>query len=86
MTTASAFAWSTSGPLDVALHLRKIWRGTYFPDRVHDFLVDRCSIHFERPSSSANWRDAMGSRAVTRVAIADRPIQVVDYYAPPSVD
>ena len=74
------------GPLDVALHLRKIWRGTYFPDRVHDFLVDRCSIHFERPIPLQIGGDAMGSRKVTRVAIADRPIQVVDYYAPPSVD
>ena len=74
------------GPIDVALHLRKIWRGTYFSDRVHDFLIERCSIHCERPIPMQIGGDAVGSREETRVAIAPRPIQVVDYYAPPSVE
>ena len=73
------------GPVDVALHLRKIWRGTYFSDRVHDFLVDRCAIECERPIPLQVGGDAVGPRARATVAIADRPIQVVDHYAPPTV-
>jgi diacylglycerol kinase family enzyme len=69
--------------IDVALHIRKIWKGTYRSSRVHDFLVDRISIHFESPLPLQIGGDAVGPRTVVHAAMA-RPIRVVDYYSPPS--
>ncbi len=71
---------------DVAVHIRKIWSGSYRSDRVHDFLVDRCSIHYEEPMPLQIGGDPVGSRTAVHVALSPRPIQVVDYYAPPPVD
>ncbi len=73
------------GPVDLALHFRQIWRGTYFSDRVHDFLVDRCRIRYERPMPLQLGGDPVGERLDTEVAIASPPIEVVDHFAPPNV-
>ena len=69
----------------VALHIRKIWAGTYRSDTVHDFLCESVSIHFEEPMPLQVGGDLFGSRKVVNVALAKRPIDVVDYYAPPPV-
>jgi diacylglycerol kinase family enzyme len=73
------------GPLDVVLHLRKLWNGTYRSSRMHDFLVERIRIRFDRPMPLQIGGDAVGYRSEAEVAIAGRPIQVVDHYAPPRV-
>jgi len=71
--------------LDVALHLHELWQGTYFSDRIHDFLADRISIHFEEPLALQIGGDVVGGRRVVHAALADRPIDVVDYFSPPPV-
>jgi diacylglycerol kinase family enzyme len=71
---------------DVALHIRKIWKGTYHDDRVHDFLVDRISIHYEEPMPLQIGGDPVGAYRTVRAALSERPIRVVDYYSPPPVD
>ena len=71
--------------LDVALGIRKLWRGTFRKDTLHDLLVDRISIHFGRPMPLQVGGDVVGSRTVVHARLADEPLEVVDYYAPPPV-
>jgi diacylglycerol kinase family enzyme len=71
--------------IDVVFGIRRIWKGTYRGDRVHDFLMDRVRIEFERPMPMQVGGDPAGTRTEVRAALAERPIEVVDYYAPPPV-
>jgi diacylglycerol kinase family enzyme len=69
--------------LDVAIHIRDIWKGTYRSDTVHDFLCERISIHYDEPMPMQIGGDSVGSRATVHARLAPEPIEVVDYYAPP---
>ena len=69
----------------VALHIRRIWDGTYRSDTIHDFLCERISVHFEEPMPLQIGGDLCGARRVVHVALSARPIDVVDHYAPPAV-
>ncbi len=69
--------------VDVAVHIRKIWKGTYRSDTVHDFLCERVSIHYDEPMPMQIGGDSVGSRATVHARLAPDPIEVVDYYAPP---
>ncbi|HJL16459.1 MAG TPA: diacylglycerol kinase family protein [Sandaracinaceae bacterium LLY-WYZ-13_1] len=71
--------------LQVALHIRAIWNGTYRSDTLHDFLCERVAIHLDDPMPFQIGGDPVGLRETVRAAIADEPIEVVDYYAPPPV-
>jgi diacylglycerol kinase family enzyme len=71
--------------VDVAFHIRAIWNGTFRSDKVHDFLVDDVSIHYDDPMPLQIGGDPVGSRSVTRATLAPRPIDVVDHYSPPEV-
>lgn len=71
---------------DVAWNIRDIWKGSYRSDRVHDFLVDRCEIHYDDPMPLQIGGDPVGARTLIPMALAHEPVQVVDYYAPPPVD
>jgi diacylglycerol kinase family enzyme len=69
----------------VARHIRRIWDGTYRSPTVHDFLCERVSIHYEEEMPLQVGGDLAGTRQVVHAALAPRPIEVVDYYAPPPV-
>jgi len=71
---------------DVALHLRAIWKGTYRSDKVHDFLVEQVSVHYDDPMPLQVGGDAVGARTVTHARLAQSPIEVVDYYSPPNIE
>lgn len=71
---------------DVAFNIRKFWNGTYRSDRVHDFLVDRVSVHYPEPTPMQIGGDAVGERSTVTVGLYPTPIRVVDFYAPPPVD
>lgn len=71
--------------LDVAFNIRDIWNGTYRSDKVHDFLVERVSIHYDEPMPLQVGGDPAGARRVTHARLA-KPIRVVDYYSPPTVN
>lgn len=73
------------GSVDVVLHIRGIWKGTYRSDKVHDFLVENVSIHYEEPMALQIGGDAAGTRTVAHARLG-RPIRMVDYYSPPSVE
>jgi diacylglycerol kinase family enzyme len=72
------------GSVEVAMHLRSIWRGSYRSKKVHDFLCERIAIHYDEPMPLQIGGDVVGRRAVVRASLAP-PIEVVDYYAPPPV-
>lgn len=71
--------------LEVARHIRKIWKGTYRSDTVHDFLCEHVSIHYEEPMPMQIGGDSVGSRTTVFARLAPEPIEVVDYYAPPRI-
>jgi diacylglycerol kinase family enzyme len=70
--------------VQVAAHIRSIWRGTYRADSVHDFLCERISIHYEDPMPLQIGGDVVGRRTVVSARLAE-PVEVVDYYAPPPI-
>ncbi len=71
--------------LQVAMHIRAIWKGTYRSDTVHDFLCERISIHYDEPMPMQIGGDSAGTRTTVHARLAAEPIEVVDYYAPPPV-
>ncbi len=73
------------GSAEVVLNIRAIWKGTYRSDKVHDFLVEDVSIHYDEPMALQVGGDAVGERTVTHAKLA-RPVRVVDYYSPPGID
>jgi diacylglycerol kinase family enzyme len=73
------------GSVTVVANLRAIWSGAYRSDRLHDFLVERMVIECDDPTPLQIGGDVTGMRDRVNVALSERPIQVVDYYAPPPV-
>jgi len=73
------------GSVAAVAHVRQIWQGTYRTDKLHDFLVERMVIQCEKPTPLQIGGDVVGTRDHVEVALSQRPIQVVDYYAPPPV-
>lgn len=67
----------------VAVHIRKIWDGSYRSDTLHDFLCEHVSVHFEEPMPMQIGGDPVGTRTAVHARLAPEPIEVVDYYAPP---
>ncbi|MCA9601382.1 MAG: hypothetical protein KC417_05130, partial [Myxococcales bacterium] len=74
------------GSVDVAIHIRALWRGTYRGSRIHDFLVERASIHYEDPVPFQIGGDAAGERSTLNVSLYPKAVRVADFYAPPSLD
>jgi diacylglycerol kinase family enzyme len=72
-------------PMDVAVHIRALWKGTYRSDKIHDFLVDAVRIEYQSPMPLQIGGDPVGSRHVVRAGLSKRPIRVVDFYGPPPV-
>jgi diacylglycerol kinase family enzyme len=70
--------------LQVAAHIRSIWRGTYRADSVHDFLCEHVSIHYDDPMPLQIGGDVVGRRTVVDARLAE-PVEVVDYYSPPPI-
>ena len=73
------------GSVAAVAHIRKIWQGSYRSDRLHDFLVERIQIQCEKPTPFQIGGDVVGMRERIFAQLSQRPIEVVDYYAPPPV-
>jgi diacylglycerol kinase family enzyme len=73
------------GSIAALANLRGIWQGTYRTDRMHDFLVERMSVHCEKATPVQIGGDVLGMRQVIHAELTQKPIRVVDYYAPPPV-
>jgi diacylglycerol kinase family enzyme len=73
------------GSIAALANLKKIWQGAYRSDRLHDFLVERMRVECDSPTPLQIGGDVVGVRKQIVVQLSQRPIQVVDYYAPPPV-
>jgi diacylglycerol kinase family enzyme len=73
------------GSFAATTNVRAIWRGTYRSDRLHDFLVQRIRIECARETPLQIGGDVVGMRTEIDAQLSQRPIRVVDYYAPPPV-
>jgi diacylglycerol kinase family enzyme len=73
------------GSIAAVVNVRKIWQGAYRSDRLHDFLVEKMVVHCDEPTPVQIGGDVIGDRREIHVALSQRPIHVVDYYAPPPV-
>ncbi len=73
-------------PPAVLRGIRAIWKGTFQHSRLRDFLVDEISVRCEEPTPLQVGGDVLGRRTAIRAGLSERPIRVVDYYAPPPID
>ena len=78
-TTISPFAFVT--------HFKDVWKGRYEDaNAVFDYLVEDVQITVDPPTPFQIGGDLQGDRSVLRVGLCSDPIELVDLYAPPSVD
>lgn len=65
-------------------NLPAIWRGDYHnPKVIEDFLVEDVTIEVDPPTPFQIGGDPHGIRKSVRIRLADEPIELVDFYAPP---
>lgn len=76
---------SSMGPVDFARNVKGIWRGDYEnPSNMFDFLVQDVNIEMDPSTPFQVGGDLMDERRQARVRLSERPIRLVDFYAPPS--
>jgi diacylglycerol kinase family enzyme len=66
--------------MDALRHSRQLWTGLPLPG-MHDFFVKRARVTFSRPLPFQVSGDAHGVRKAVEFAVADRPVQVVNWRA-----
>ena len=71
--------------MDVALHIRSIWNGTFRTPRLVDFLVDAVRIESDEILPVQIGGDAAGTSRCIHARLYPEPIAVVDFYAPPPI-
>ena len=69
--------------MEVVRNWAGFWKGTYRSPNILDVLVDRVSIHYDTPMPLQIGGDLAGMHKRVEMALASRPIDVVDFYAPP---
>jgi diacylglycerol kinase family enzyme len=78
---------TTISPLAFVTHFSEVWKGRYEdPNAVFDYLVEDVRIHIDPPTAFQIGGDLQGERGELRVGLCPDPIELVDLYAPPSMD
>lgn len=78
---------SNISPAVFVANFPAIWRGDYEdPEDTFDFLVEHARIEVDPSVPFQIGGDPHGSRRSVEVALSPTPIQLVDFYAPPSAD
>ena len=72
-------------PAQIAANLRSVWRGTFRHPRLMDYHVDDILLDFDRPTATEIGGDPAAMVQTMRARLYPKPINVVDYYAPPAV-
>jgi diacylglycerol kinase family enzyme len=67
---------------DAATSVVAIRKGTYRSSRMHDILVDKVHVCVDPPVPYQIGGDPQGPRREITFALADEPIELVDFYAP----
>jgi diacylglycerol kinase family enzyme len=77
---------TTMSPLEFVRHFNEMWRGEYDnPHTLFDYLVESLSIELDPPTDFQIGGDPRGKRGKLELTLSPTPIQLVDFYAPPSV-
>ncbi len=69
----------TVNPGKIIGNLPGLWRGTWFPQGLQDFLARDVTIRFDRAMPFQMGGDAQGYREEVRFQIASEPIDLVDF-------
>jgi diacylglycerol kinase family enzyme len=78
---------STIGPVPFVANFKAIWRGSYEnPEVLFDYLVENITIQMDPPAPFQIGGDPRGERSRVHARLSSQPIQLVDFYAPPSAD
>jgi len=73
-------ASAVSGATCVA-NLPSLWKGTWRHPGVHDFMVEKATVRFERPMPLQVGGDAEGVRDSVALGMADKTVDLVDFTA-----
>lgn len=77
---------ATLTPLEFVRHFTEIWRGDYDnPSSLFDYLVESMSIELDPATDFQIGGDPRGKRSKLEITLSPTPIQLVDFYAPPTV-
>jgi len=60
--------------------LRKIWKGTFRHDELHDFHVERAQLEFSEPVPYMRAGEVQGFRETMSVGMAERPVELVRFF------
>jgi diacylglycerol kinase family enzyme len=75
---------ATCGVFEILSRLHLIWRGEYFSDTIHDFLVDRVVMRSERPVPFQIGGDGEGHRSFIRLGLCREPLRLLDFRTAPA--
>lgn len=76
---------ATIGPVEFVRNARAIWKGEYeSPGSLFDCLVQHVRIEMDPSTSLQVGGDVIGERRTIEVKLSDKPIRLVDFYAPPA--
>lgn len=76
---------STLGPAAFVANLRSIWRGEFQdPSHLLDYLVQAVRIEMDPATPFQIGGDVVDNRTEVTLRLSDRPIRLVDFYAPPT--
>ncbi len=77
---------TTMSPLEFVRHFNEMWRGEYDnPHTLFDYLVESLSIELDPPTDFQIGGDPRGKRGKLEITLSPTPIQLVDFYSPPSI-
>jgi hypothetical protein len=63
----------------ILMNLRKVWKGKWFAEGIHDFHAHEIEIHFARPMPLQIGGDPEGYRDQVKLAVAPEQIELVDF-------
>lgn len=75
---------AASGIPEILSRLYWIWRGEYFSETIHDFLVERVAMQAERPLPFQIGGDGEGHRSFVRYELCPDPLELLDFRTSPA--
>jgi len=67
----------------ILANLPKLWTGEWFPEGMHDFLVEDVEIELDRKAPFQIAGDAEGYRNYVRFAVSKHPVELLDFNPAP---
>jgi hypothetical protein len=70
----------SGGVLEATRHMFKLWRGEHPMPHMHDFLVERLRMDFDRDVPFQIAGDVIGLRRSVEFELAEESVQLVDWH------